>query len=46
VELPHSGAVMHYSEYAEPRDGAVSVKESCECGVFRMKITAVKGSCL
>jgi hypothetical protein len=25
VDWPHSGAVMHYREYVEPRDGAVSV---------------------
>jgi hypothetical protein len=25
VDWSHSGAVMHYSEYMEPRDGAVSV---------------------
>jgi hypothetical protein len=25
VELPHSGSVMHCSEYMEPPDGAVSV---------------------
>jgi hypothetical protein len=52
VEWPHSGAVMHCSEYIEPRDGAVSVLLSSQkkqlrvCGVFRKNTIAMKGSFL
>jgi hypothetical protein len=48
MEWPHSGAVMHCSEYMEPRDGAVSVllsskKSSC---VRALNASVVKGSFL
>jgi hypothetical protein len=45
VDLPHSGAVMHYSGYTEPWDGALSILLLLHaCGVFRKKVTVVKGS--
>jgi hypothetical protein len=51
VDRPHIGAVMHYSGYVEPRDGAVSFllssqQEAVACGVFRKKVTVLKGGCL
>jgi hypothetical protein len=30
MDWPHSGTVMHYSGYVEPRDGAVSILLSCQ----------------
>jgi hypothetical protein len=44
VDWPHSGTVLHYSGYMEPRDGAK--KQLCVCSVFRKKDTVVKGSYL
>jgi hypothetical protein len=42
VEWPHSGAVMHFNQYMEPRDGAMSVllssqKEAVACVLYIQK---------
>jgi hypothetical protein len=44
----HSGAVMHYSRYMEPQDGAMCVLLLSQrmCSVFRKKVTVLKDSCL
>jgi ssDNA-specific exonuclease RecJ len=44
LATPHSGAVMHYTRYIEPQDGAMSIlpcpnkKQLHEYGVFRKKV--------
>jgi hypothetical protein len=51
MDWPHSGAVMYYSRFMEPQDGAVSVllsfqQEAFLCMQCIQKVTAVMGSCL
>jgi hypothetical protein len=52
VDWPHIGAVMHYSGYVEPRDGAVSVllssqQEAVACvRCIQKESHVLKGSCL
>jgi hypothetical protein len=52
MEWLNSDAVMHYSRYVKPQDGAVSFLLSSQqeavgvqCTIFRKKIPVAKGRC-